>query len=140
MRIAGSLVKIEGSRYMGVDIPALDIVTQGRNRKDALFMAKDAIELLANSAGYDLKVTIIPQRGDTFGVESGDVKTLVAFMLHRLRQRSGLSLTQVAAKLGSSSKNAYARYEQGVSEPSLSKLDELVKALSPSVSPVLSVG
>jgi transcriptional regulator with XRE-family HTH domain len=45
--------------------------------------------------------------------------------------QSGLSLAQAARRLGSTSVNAYARYEQGRSTPSIQKLTELFGAVSP---------
>ncbi len=49
-----------------------------------------------------------------------------------------LSLADVAKKMGASSLNAYAAYEQGKREPSLSKLRELLAAVAPEM--VLTVG
>ena len=36
-----------------------------------------------------------------------------------------------AERLGAKSRNAYARYEQGTSTPTLDKLSELLRAVSP---------
>jgi transcriptional regulator with XRE-family HTH domain len=53
-------------------------------------------------------------------------------MLRRQREKHGLSLAEVARRLGARSKTAYARYEQGRSVPSVEKLFELLAAVSPS--------
>jgi transcriptional regulator with XRE-family HTH domain len=52
-------------------------------------------------------------------------------LLRRQRQKSGLSLAEAADRLGARSRNAYARYEQGRTVPTVAKLDELLKAVAP---------
>jgi transcriptional regulator with XRE-family HTH domain len=42
-----------------------------------------------------------------------------------------VSLSEVARRLGSRSKTAYARYEQGRSVPTVEKLFELLAAVAP---------
>ena len=56
---------------------------------------------------------------------------MVSLLLRRQRQQSGLTLAQVAERLEAKSRNAYARYEQGVSVPTVDKLDELLRAIAP---------
>jgi transcriptional regulator with XRE-family HTH domain len=56
---------------------------------------------------------------------------MISLLLRRQRQKSGLSLKQAAERLGAKSRNAYARYEQGVAVPTVAKLDELLKAIAP---------
>ena len=48
-----------------------------------------------------------------------------------MRQKAGLSLGEVAARLGSKSPNSYARYEQGRSVPSVEKFAQLFSAVAP---------
>jgi transcriptional regulator with XRE-family HTH domain len=61
----------------------------------------------------------------------------MSLLLKRLRLKKGLSLLQVAEKLGIKSPNAYARYEQGVSVPTVEKLTQLLSAVSPGADFVL---
>jgi hypothetical protein len=127
MRFAGRVFKV--GRQWAVEVPLLDVVSQGRTKKDAIEMIGDAIEALANKPGFH--VDLFPGSGDYFEVGSADQSTLTALLLRRARQQSGLSLAQVAKRLGSTSVNAYARYEQGRSTPSVQKLTELFGAVSP---------
>jgi transcriptional regulator with XRE-family HTH domain len=53
----------------------------------------------------------------------------VAVLLRRARARSGLSLAEVSRRLGHSSRNSYARYEQGRAVPTVEKLAELLGAV-----------
>jgi hypothetical protein len=127
MRFAGRVFKV--GRQWAVEVPILDVVSQGRTKKDAIEMIGDAIETLANKPGF--RVDVFPGSGEYFEVGSTDQSTLTALLLRRARQQSGLSLAQVARRLGSTSVNAYARYEQGRSTPSVQKLTELFGAVSP---------
>lgn len=127
MRFAGRVFKV--GRQWAVEVPILDVVSQGRTKKDAIEMIGDAIEALANKPGF--RVDVFPGSGEYFEVGSTDQSTLTALLLRRARQQSGLSLAQVARRLGSTSVNTYARYEQGRSTPSVQKLTELFGAVSP---------
>ena len=104
MRLAGRVFRI--GRQWAVEVPLLDVVSQG------------------------FRVDVFPGAGEHFEVGSTDQAALTALLLRRARQRSGLSLSQVARRLGSSSVNAYARYEQGRAVPSVEKLSELFGAVS----------
>ena len=52
-------------------------------------------------------------------------------LLRRQRECHGLTLSEVAERLGQSSRNAYARYEQGKAMPSVEKLEQLLTAIAP---------
>lgn len=76
-------------------------------------------------------VRVHPAGQANFEIESDDTRAMISLLLRRQRQQSGLTLEEVARSLGAKSRNAYARYEQGVSAPTLQKLDELLRAISP---------
>jgi hypothetical protein len=88
----------------------------------------DAIEALVNRRGF--RVQVFPGPGSEFEIGASDEADLTALLLKRARQRSRLSLAQVAARLGSRSPNSYARYEQGRAVPSIRKLSQLHAAVS----------
>ncbi|MHB1847073.1 MAG: helix-turn-helix domain-containing protein, partial [Deltaproteobacteria bacterium] len=46
------------------------------------------------------------------------------------REAHGLSLAEVSRRLGQRSRNAYARYEQGLSVPTIDKLEKLLSAVT----------
>jgi len=116
----------DGKHWL-IEVPALDVMTQGTSLRDAHKMIKDAIGLLVNKRGF--KLTIHPFDREVFYVESSDEGTLLALILKRQRAKHNLSLTDMARKLGTKSKNAYAQYEQGRSLPSLSKVQEFLSAM-----------
>jgi transcriptional regulator with XRE-family HTH domain len=76
-------------------------------------------------------VTVHPGKYEDFEVSSNDPRVLISLFLRRQREKSGLSLSEAAKRLGAKSRNAYARYEQGTSMPSLEKLAELYQAVAP---------
>lgn len=126
MRLSGKLYN--GEKYWPIEVPMLGVFTQGKSKRDAYFMIADAIEELIHHPGF--KITVFPGKGDYFEIAASDESMLVAFMLRRERLRSGLTLRQVAERLGAKSVNAYARYEQGRAMPTLPKLSELLAAVS----------
>jgi hypothetical protein len=127
MRFPGQIKK--RGRLWVVDIPAFDGFTQGRTKREALAMAADLIETMAGARGF--RVTIYPTGAETFELGANRLGVLLALLLRRQRERHGLTLADAAKNLGQRSKNAYARYEQGKSMPTVEKLEQLLKAIAP---------
>ena len=127
MRFEGRIKKDSG--FWLAEVPALDAITQGRTKSEALTMVTDLIETMANEREF--KVRVHPTGRRTFEVGANDVGILLALLLRRQRERSGLTLAEVAERLGQRSRNAYARYEQGKAMPTLEKLEQLLRAIAP---------
>lgn len=127
MRFPGRIKK--DGKFWLVEIPAFDAFTQGRTKREALAMAEDLVETMAGVSGF--RAAAYPSGGETFEIGANRIGVLLALLLRRQRERQGLSLAQAAAKLGQRSKNAYARYEQGKSMPTVEKLEQLLKAIAP---------
>lgn len=127
MRFYGKVYK--DGKFWLAEVPLLDAMTQGHTRKDTFVMVKDLLETLANRPGFS--VTVHPGKHGDFELSSSDPRCLISLFLRRQRERSGLSLSDAAERLGAKSRNAYARYEQGTSMPSLEKLAELYQAVAP---------
>lgn len=128
MMIAGRLWK-DGTWWLA-ESEIADVCTQGRSRKDTARMLADAFETLIDRP--NCKVTVA-DRGRADGevtIEASDPAALAAFVLQRLRQHSGKSLSEVAQAMGRVSKNAYARYEQGRAVPTIEMFDVLLRAVS----------
>ena len=128
MRFRGRVFR--SGKSWAIEIPMLDITTQGRTKNEAYEMIADAVESLVNRKGF--KVRVFRSRGGEFEVSGSDQGAMSALLLRRARQRAGLSLEEVAARLGSKSPNSYARYEQGRSVPSIEKLAQLYSAVAKS--------
>jgi predicted RNase H-like HicB family nuclease len=127
MRFEGRVFKI--GRQWAVEVPILGVASQGRTRNDALAMIGDAVEMLVDRKGFE--VTVFPGVGDRFEIGASDQAALTALLLRRARLNAGLTLAEVAARLGARSLNAYARYEQGRATPSVEKLSQLLSAVIP---------
>ncbi len=140
MKIEGKLMPPRGikNKYWAVEIPLLDIHTQGKSKVDAYFMAKDAVETLVDKKGFEMICS--PSKGNRFMLSANDPAAFVAFILGRLRVAHNLTARQMAKRLRSSSPNAYARYEQGRTMPKLDTLEELLRAIDPTLELLLVAG
>ena len=127
MRFSGKIYK--DGKYWLAELPILDLMTQGRTKREAYEMVADMLDTMVNQK--DFEITVFKGKKDTFEVGSSDAKYFVRLLLQRKRELSGLSLSQVASRLGMSSRNTYARYEQGKSVPSVEKLNEHLHAVCP---------
>lgn len=76
----------EGAFWLA-EVPALDAMTQGTSKEDALDMAKDMVECLADPPGFS--VTVYPRPDGTFELGSDDASGLVALIQSR-RGRSAV--------------------------------------------------
>jgi hypothetical protein len=104
-------------------------MTQGRSRREALTMIEDWFVTLIDREGFSVQVHEVGKRDVEIG--SSDAGAMISLLLRRQRHRSGLTLAQAAKRLKARSRNAYARYEQGISVPTIEKLDELLRAVAP---------
>jgi len=127
MRLGGEIIK--SGHFWAIGVPILGVFTQGRTKKEAYEMIADAIESLVNVPGF--KVDVYPGKGHYFEVGTRDIAFMIAFLLRRQRIKHGLSLAEVALSLGAKSLNAYARYEQGKSIPTIEKFSRLLSAVAP---------
>lgn len=126
MIVRGTITK--SGRWYAVEAPALDLHTQGHTKTEALRMAEAWVRDMLDK--QDLAVEALPDKtGSGFGLRCADSAVLVGLVLHRRRTAAGLSMREVAARLGSASPNAYARYEAGTCMPSVTQLDRLLAAV-----------
>lgn len=106
-----------------------DALTQGRTRAEALDMIADWFSTMVGRPRFAVRVVNVC--GDSFEIATADTRPMISLLLRRQRQKSGLSLAAVAERLGARSRNAYARYEQGTTAPTVEKLAELLQAIAP---------
>lgn len=119
------------------EAPLLDVMTQGTSKSNACRMIADAIESLIDKEGFHVDVRRLS--GELFTVGANQETPLIALMLKRQREAHRLTLQDMACRLGQKSVNAYARYEQGKSVPTVEKLNQLMRAIDPGFEPVLRV-
>lgn len=125
MKFQGRVFK--DGNYWLADIPFLELMTQGRTKKELLLMVEDLFVTLADRKGFEVNVKC--GKDGILEIGSNDNKVMISVLLKRKRQLNNLTVQQVAERLGSTSRNAYARYEQGKTLPSIDKLQELLSAM-----------
>ncbi len=134
MRFSGKVYK--DGKFWLAEVPILDAMTQGHSKKEAFEMVLDMIKSMVNKEGFQAE--IYKGKNGNFEVGSSDSRRMISLLLQRKRHASGLSLSQIADRLGLSSLNSYARYERGQTVPTLEKLGELLRAVNPEIDIVIN--
>jgi len=134
MELEGKIWK--DGKFWLVEVPCLDIMTQGKTRKEAFMMIKDAIITCA-LCNFDEKllvnfdVIVKEYDRDVICITTTDNKILLALSLIRQRVKSGSTIRDASKRLGSTSPNAYGAYEKGKINISLDKYERLLYAANP---------
>jgi len=141
MRLLGTIrkTKTKGRTMFIITVPDLDVVTQGYSIVEAHEMIKDAIETLADEKGFE--VDVFPSEEDgMFYISSNNTSSLLRLLIQRQRQMEEVTLALAAKKMGSTSPNAYAQYEQKEGrQPSVETFERLMKSLSPNKELVIQI-
>ena len=135
MKIVGKVWKSRTDNFWLVEVPLLNVMTQAKSKKETAVMIKDAIECLIDDTSFSVAAFLV---GNTVCIETSDSKKLIALILKQQRYRKNLTLEDVAEHLHAKSVNEYAQYEQGKHQPSFEKFAQLLEAIDPRLSPVIS--
>ncbi len=126
MKLEGKVFK--DGKYWISEIEMLDLCTFGTNKKDAAVMMADAIEELIDNEDFHAEVD--SQEDNIFTIRTNDDSKVISLILKRQRTKRNLSIADVAKRIGSSSRNGYARYERTSTKISFAKFIELYKAIT----------
>lgn len=142
MELEGKIWK--SGKFWLVEVPAIDVCTQGRTRKEALVMIEDAImELIAeyfqSNEIKGFKLQIYDYEKNIIGIKASNNNLMLSFSLIRQREMSKSTVREVAERLGSKSPNAYAQYERGKMRFTMDQYERLLQAANPYNSPILRV-
>ena len=134
MEMEGKIWK--DGKFWLIDVPALDAMTQGKTRKEALAMLEDLVfemtlSYFKEAVGKDFVVVIIDYKKSAVGVTANDNQLLLALSLRRQREKSVSTVREASKRLGSTSPNAYVQYERGRTSISVDKYEELLMAANP---------
>lgn len=133
MELGGNLWK--SGKFWLIEVPAIEVMTQGLSRKEALNMIKDAIEGLVDcyfpNEAEGFSVSVKDYKKGIIGVSSSNNSLMLAFSLKRQREMSKSTVREVSKRLGSNYPNAYARYEKGRTRISLDQYERLLHAVNP---------
>ena len=135
MEIEGKIWK--DGKFWLVEVPALDAMTQGKTRKEALAMTEDLVFEMARSYFEDeidknFSITVVDYKKNIIGITASDNRLFLALSLRRQREKSGSTMREASERLGSKSPNAYAQYERGKTSISIDKYEQLLTAANPS--------
>ena len=125
MRIEGHLWK-EG-RFWIVEIPALDLMTQGLSKTEAYRVAGTVVEDVVGKDEF--KVTVRKSGKDGFVLETNDSLEMISLLLRRQRMKKGISVREASHLMGSNSPNAWGAYEQGKRAPTLDQLERMIRVI-----------
>ncbi len=133
MELEGKIWK--RGKFWLIEVPAVEVMTQGYSREEALNMIKDAIEGLVDcyfpDEVKDFQVIIQDYKKGIIGVSTSNNSLMLAFSLKRQRELSKSTVREVSERLGSNSPNSYARYEKGRVRISLDQYERLLQAVNP---------
>ena len=130
MEIQGNVWK-DGKHWIA-EVPALDAMTQGRTKKEALEVLKDLVqEMLLSYLKAKKDVSVADCKDGIIAVSAKEMNILLALVLIRQRERSGATVREAAERMGSNSPNAYAQYERGMTSVSFEKYEQLLSAANP---------
>lgn len=129
MMILGRIEKQEGI-WWSADCDLAGVHTQGRSKADAKAQLVAAFVDLFDDPSCKVTITDQEEAGDVL-IETNKPGALLALVLRYQRGAHQLSLADVAERIGASSRNAYARYEQGAAMPKLDTVLQLIAAVAP---------
>lgn len=142
MELEGKIWK-SGELWL-VEVPSIDVCTQGISREDALKMIVDAIKVLIE--GYfpeekveELKIVAHDYGRKEIGITTSNNSLMMSFSLIRQREISKSSVRDIVKRLGSKSPNVYAQYERGHVNITVNQYERLLEAVNPSNPPRLRI-
>ena len=99
MEFEGIIRRGRKSSLWLAEVKALDLMTQGASKEDAIIMLEDAVtELLRATFSEDASISIsldVHFHGERiFGPTANDNKLLVALALRRKREQAGISIRE----------------------------------------------
>ena len=126
MKLEGRYFK-DGKFWLS-EIPFIQLMDQGKSKKECLEMIKAAVEDLVNVDGFKCSVEDI---GDgAFTLSAKDTGLLARFILRRLREANGLSIRDMAKRIHAKSATAYARHESGQTSVTMETFTNYINAIT----------
>ena len=127
-----------------VEVPSLDLMTQGETKEEALRMLEELIIELTDyyfikKEVKDFDVCVNLYKKGVIGVSSSKRRLLLALSLIRQREKSQSTIRETAKRLGSKFPNSYAQYEKGKIRISLEQYEKLLTAANPNYKCLLRV-
>lgn len=115
----------DGKWWMG-EVVLLNGSTQGHTKKELFEMLEDYVKNMID--GPRTSISVVTIKNEVF-VEVRPSAAILPAILLRQRMKTGLSIREVAKKLGYTNHNNYAAYESGKVQPSFEKFQELLRGI-----------
>ncbi len=125
MQIRGKIWKDQ--KYWIIECSTLNASTQGKTKKDALCMMADWVRTMLNDQAFPIAITAVG--GTEFKMSFSQPTPIVALILSRTRSSSKATLSEIAKAMGSDHPNSVYQYESGKHDPSVQKLNDLLRAM-----------
>jgi predicted RNase H-like HicB family nuclease len=143
MELEGKIWK--DGKFWLIEVPSIDVYTQGKTKKEALMMIEDAIveliiEYFPSTHRNDFKLEIIDHKKTILGISCSNNNLMLSLSLIRQRELSKSTVRDVAERMGSKSPNAYAQYEKGKMSITVDQYERLLMATNPQNHPSLRIG
>lgn len=136
--LTGRIIR-DGADYLA-ECEVIGAFTQGTSRKDAMAMLADCIETKIDPTKIRVRVTETGEESPgvyAVRIDADNLRLLAATVLCYQRERHKLTRAQVAKRVASSA-GAYASFEDGTRQPSLTQFCALLAAIAPELA--LTVG
>lgn len=127
MEFKGSIRFDEPTKLYVIKLPVLDAHTQCEKKDEVFEYIHDYMDMIDPEIKFDL--SWVKGSENEFVLVPLDVKKFIGLVLKRHRKDSHLSMNDLVSKQGFSSRNSIYTYENGTSEPSLSKLWGMLDAM-----------
>lgn len=125
MILSGKLWK-EGTHWL-IECPALDALTQGFTKKEALEMMTDWVQTALDNPDY--KIQISDTSKGAFQMKFDDPKPILGLMVDRAREAAGLTYEEVAKRVGLKSRSGIKTMASGKHDPQFSKIANVLSAI-----------
>jgi predicted RNase H-like HicB family nuclease len=125
MILVGKLWK--DGRYWLIECPALDAMTQGLTKKEALEMMVDWLQTALGDSRF--KVHIAESGKSGFQMRFDDPKPILGLMIDRARGAAGLTYQEVAQRVGLKSRSGIKTMASGKHDPRFSKIANVLSAI-----------
>lgn len=131
MYLRGRIFKDPQSDWWCAEFHPFCTYVQGNSEVDALAMLKDAIEL--GFEGFRFTLTFGKREEGEVLLQPENTAEAIGIIVRQNRNESDLTLQEVAERTGAKYPGAVACYENASREASISKLDELMRAMKKKV-------
>lgn len=125
MILTGKLWK--DGRYWLIECPALDALTQGFTKKEALKMMVDWVQTALDIPGFKIQIKEAGKGG--FQMKFDDPKPILGLMIDRAREAAGLTYEEVAKRVGLKSRSGIKTMASGKHDPQFSKIANVLSAI-----------